>query len=67
MHAGRLSLYSVSGTLDGEESGVWDQNSRQWVELGADFRAPIKQGLRIARKQAAPDLILIPLPAAEGN
>ena len=61
-HVGRIAL--VYQTLDGEETGVWDQDAKDWVELDDSYRTPIKQGLKIARKQSAPDLIELPLPAA---
>lgn len=60
---GRIAL--VYQTLDGSETGVWDPETRSWEELDADYRTPIRQGLRIARKQSAPDLIRLPLPAAD--
>ena len=59
---GRIAL--VYQTLDGNETGVWDPESRNWIVLDDDYRTPIRQGLRIARKQSAPDLIRLPLPAA---
>jgi len=59
---GRLVL--VYQSLDGDESGVWDQQSREWVLLDDSYRSSIRAGLRIARKQLAPDLIRLPLPAA---
>ncbi len=60
---GRIAL--VYQTLDENEAGVWDQESRAWRELdSSEYRTAIRQGLRIARKQAAPDLIRLPLPAA---
>jgi hypothetical protein len=60
---GRIAL--VYQTLDEAERGVWDQTSGSWQPLDASYRSAIRQGLRIARKQAAPDLIFLPLPAAE--
>ncbi len=60
---GRLVL--VYQTLDGDESSVWDQQSREWVRLDDSDRSSIRAGLRIARKQLAPDLIRLPLPAAQ--
>lgn len=51
-------------TLDGRESGVWDKASQSWAVLGDRYRLPIRQGLRMARKQAAPDLMLVPMTAA---
>ncbi len=62
---GRIAL--VYQTLDGKEAGVWDVKTKSWVPLDASYRTAIRQGLRIARKQAAPDMIRLPLPAAEGE
>ena len=62
---GRIAL--VYQTLDGNETGVWDPESQDWIVLDDDYRTPIRQGLRIARKQSAPDLIRLPLPAATGG
>jgi hypothetical protein len=58
---GRISL--VYQSLDQSESGRWDQESKSWVPLDSSFRTAIRQGLRIARKQAAPDLMRLPLAA----
>jgi len=59
---GRIAL--VYQTPDGTEAGVWNQQTRSWEPLDARYRGAIRDGIRIARKQAAPDLIRLPLPAA---
>jgi FtsZ-binding cell division protein ZapB len=58
---GRIAL--VYQTLDGAEAGVWDRETRSWEPLDGSYRTAIRDGLRIARKQSAPDLIRLPLPA----
>jgi hypothetical protein len=58
---GRIAL--VYQTLDGTRSGRWDQVSGQWVAVDPDLRSAVREGLRIARKQVAPDLVKLPLPA----
>ena len=63
LRVGRIALVYL--TLDDSEAGAWDQQSKQWVELDASYRNAIGQGLRVARKQAAPELIRVPLPAPE--
>ncbi len=63
LRVGRIAL--VYQTLDEAEAGVWNQDQRQWEPLDSSYRTPIRNGLRIARKQSAPDLILLPLPAAQ--
>jgi hypothetical protein len=65
LRVGRLAL--LYQTLDGQESGMWDAKKRAWVVLGGSYYTPIQQGLRIARKQAAPDLITIPVQAPENR
>ncbi|MDP6977622.1 MAG: DUF3450 domain-containing protein [Myxococcota bacterium] len=58
---GRIAL--VYQSLDETLQGRWDQQSRSWVALDGSFRSAIRHGLKIARKQSAPDLINLPLPA----
>jgi len=59
---GRIAL--VYQSLDESQRGAWNQEERKWMPLGAEYRSSIREGLRIARKQSAPDLIRLPLPAA---
>jgi hypothetical protein len=61
LRVGRIAL--LYQTLDGREVGAWDAEEGRWVQLPASYRSAVREGLRIARKQAAPDLILIPAPA----
>ena len=57
---GRIALVYL--TLDESEAGVWDAATRSWHVLDRSYHADIRDGLRIARKQIAPDLIDLPLP-----
>ena len=59
---GRIAL--VYQSLDETETGVWNQQTKSWDSLDSNHRSAIRQGIRIARKQAAPDLIRLPLPVA---
>ena len=63
LRVGRNAL--LYQTLDGQESGVWDPYARSWRKLDDSYRIAIRQGLRMARKQVAPDLIEVPMPAPE--
>lgn len=63
LRVGRVSF--MYQTLDSEEAGFWDQEKRSWVELPDRYRNSIKNGIKIARKQAAPDLLTLPIPAPE--
>jgi len=63
LRVGRIAL--VYQSLDESKAGAWNQESRRWEPLDESFRSAIRSGLRIARKQSAPDLIRLPLPAAK--
>ena len=59
---GRVSL--VFQTLNGETTGVWDNTKRDWVILGDEYRAGVRDALRIARKTKTADLVKLPVRAA---
>ena len=61
LRVGRVGLYYQ--TLDRQEVGHWNADDRTWEMLPADYRLPIRNGLRIARNQAAPDLLRLPVHA----
>lgn len=58
---GRVAL--VFQTPDGEVTGAWDNNARQWVILDDEYRTGVRDGLRIARKTQTADLVRLPVPA----
>lgn len=65
LRLGRVALYYQR--FDGSETGYWDKEQQQWQLLSSDYRNAIRNGLRIARKEAAPDLLTLPIPAAEAG
>jgi hypothetical protein len=65
LRIGRVGLYFQSD--DASISGRWDHQNRTWVRDDS-ARSDIRKGIRIARQQIAPELIVIPIAAsAEGN
>jgi hypothetical protein len=62
LRIGRVSL--VYQTRDGSQLGQWQQGQKQWQPLPQDYRLGINKALRIARKQLAPDLMLVPLSSS---
>ncbi|MFU8819954.1 MAG: DUF3450 domain-containing protein [Gammaproteobacteria bacterium] len=60
LRVGRVLL--AYQTPDRAETGFWNRNTGEW-EVANDYRNDVVEGLRIARKQAAPDLLRLPLPA----
>ena len=64
LRIGRLAL--VYQTTDGSEAGVWNNQSRSWQPLPTgDYAAAIRQGVRIAKKQATIELLNMPIAAPE--
>jgi len=61
LRVGRISLMFLS--LDGESLGIWDQQAKEWQPLEGDYKAKLNTALRIAREQAAPSLIKVPVAA----
>jgi hypothetical protein len=60
LRAGRVSLLYQS--LDGGETGYWDADAKNWTR-DDDYSDAITAGLKVARKQAAPDFIRLPVHA----
>ncbi|CAI2316369.1 DUF3450 domain-containing protein [Vibrio parahaemolyticus] len=63
LRIGRTTLLFQSP--DGGETGMWNQQTRQWETLPESYRIAVQQGLRIAKKQAPPALIKLPVFAGE--
>jgi hypothetical protein len=61
LKVGRISL--VYQTSDGEETGMWDQSKKAWTPLDDSYVTPIRNGIRMARKQLSVDLLTMPLVA----
>ena len=59
LRIGRVAL--VYQTLDGHESGAWDKTQKSFVDLDGDFDGALRRALRIAKQQAAPDLMVVPV------
>lgn len=63
LRVGRILL--AYQTPDRDITGFWNPQSGAFEQLPDDYRNSITQGLRIARKQAAPNLLRLPIPAPE--
>ena len=63
LRVGRMLL--LYQTLDHRETAVWDAAAGRWRLLDESYRRPVMEALRIARRQAPPDLVRLPVPAPE--
>ena len=59
LRIGRVAL--IYQTLDGEDSGVWNPKAAAFTDLDGDFNSELRSAMRIAKQQAAPDLMVVPL------
>jgi hypothetical protein len=57
---GRIAL--LYQTLDGDETGYWDASQKTWV-VDAGYARDVKRALSVAKKEGAPDLVMVPVPA----
>ncbi|MFQ5982734.1 MAG: DUF3450 domain-containing protein [Woeseiaceae bacterium] len=62
LRIGRVGLYFQSD--DSRITGAWDPEQRAFVIVGNEHRNEIKKGIRMAKDLIAPELLLIPVPAA---
>lgn len=66
VRVGRLALMYRS--LDRKEIGLWQPDAREWQRLDANqWNRAFDQARKIARKQAAPDLVTVPVFAASSG
>lgn len=64
LRIGRTAL--IYQSISREHTGMWDQEKKAWQELpAATYRNQVSKGLKVAKKQIAPDLLMLPIKAAE--
>ncbi|WP_258240159.1 DUF3450 domain-containing protein [Pseudidiomarina homiensis] len=62
-HLGRSALMAQS--LDLKNGWIYNQEAGQWEVLDDAYLGPLTKAIRMARKQSAPDLLKLPIYAAE--
>ena len=63
LRIGRISLAYQS--VGGKQTGAWDAAAEAFVELPPEkYKTQVAHGIRVARKQVAPDLLVVPVSAA---
>lgn len=62
LRIGRVAL--LYQTVGGAHTGAWDATTNAFIELPpATYQSQVLDGLKIARKQVAPDLLVVPVAA----
>lgn len=63
LRIGRISLNYQS--VGGQHTGTWDNQAGEFIELPPEkYKKQVAHGIRVARKQIAPDLLIVPVAAA---
>ncbi|WP_262691971.1 DUF3450 domain-containing protein [Kordiimonas aestuarii] len=65
VRVGRVGFYYQ--TKDGKESAAWDKESGTWKKLDEEFAAPVKNMIRMARRQVPFDIVELPIQAPKGK
>lgn len=65
LRLGRVALFYQS--LDREKSGYWDVQEQTWVQLDEGHKRALSQAMRVAKNQAAPQLLQLPLLPPGGD
>ena len=60
---GRIGMFYQ--TKDEQSSGRWNNETGQWDELTGSYRKPIRDGIRIAKKLAPTDMLMMPIVKGE--
>ncbi len=60
---GRIGMFYQ--TKDERTSGRWDNETGSWEDLPGSYRKPIRDGIRIAKKLAPTDMLLMPVVKGE--
>ena len=63
LRIGRIALIYQT-TDDDADTGAWDPARNDWVALGNEHRNSVRQAVRMARSQIAPEVALVPVPPA---
>lgn len=60
---GRIGMFYQ--TKDEQSSGRWNNETSSWDELPGSYRKPIRNGIRMAKKLAPTDMLLMPVIKGE--
>ncbi len=58
LRVGRVALFATTG--DRKTTFAWSQEARQWQAID-DMSGPLQKAIRMAKKQVAPDLLVLPV------
>ena len=63
LRIGRVAL--MYQTKDKSQTGAWNKETGSWETLGSEYRRPVDQGIRIAKKLSPQDVMQMPITTPE--
>jgi hypothetical protein len=63
LRIGRVGL--MYQTKDKSQTGAWNKETGSWETLGSEYRRPVDQGIRIAKKLSPQDVMEMPITSPE--
>ncbi len=63
LRVGRIAL--IYQNLNKKHLAYWDNTEKSWKKLSRSYKSSISKALAIAKKQLAPDLLKVPVPAPQ--
>ncbi len=65
LRIGRIGLYWQNA--DASVTRGWDHQQKRWIDLGDEYRSAVRNGIQVAGKKKAPEMLLLPLPGPEAT
>tara|TARA_Y100000590_G_scaffold452840_1_gene596761 strand:+ start:24 stop:779 length:756 start_codon:yes stop_codon:yes gene_type:complete len=59
LRVGRLGMFYQ--TKDGRQTGYWDEELGAWEKLSGSYRTQVRDGIRMAKKEAPIDMLMLPV------
>ncbi|WP_035482531.1 DUF3450 domain-containing protein [Gallaecimonas xiamenensis] len=63
VHIGRVAFLAMS--LDQKNAWFWNREAKGWEKLGDEYITSVREAVKLARGQAAPNLLKLPIEAPE--
>ncbi|ROQ30158.1 DUF3450 domain-containing protein [Gallaecimonas pentaromativorans] len=63
VHVGRVAYLALS--LDQQNAWFWNREKKDWEKLGDEYVTSVREAVKLARNQAAPNLMKLPIEAPE--
>ena len=63
LRLGRIAF--IYKSLDGKHLAYWNNKTKEWSQLPGSYKKEVAKAIKIALKQAPPNLVKLPVPSAD--